>query len=224
MGAYRGLAFIIGSETGYTSFDGSYTFDRLRASSSASLPVSFLLFLRARHRDRLPDAPHRLRPALLCGRQQPRGGLDRRRRRRAAEDPGLHARRRACRRSRRWSGSASTARRAATTPTASILFVVTAVVLGGIDINGGKGSILGVVLALLPARHAPQRHGPRQHRRTDPDRRARRASHRRRAAPGDPARRSPTAARLRRPAGGRRELREGEPRRHEPHAKESSTC
>ena len=31
----------------------------------------------------------------------------------------------------------------------SILFVVTAVVLGGVDINGGKGSILGVVLALL---------------------------------------------------------------------------
>ena len=25
MGAYRGLAFIIGSEIGYTSFDGSYT-------------------------------------------------------------------------------------------------------------------------------------------------------------------------------------------------------
>ena len=31
----------------------------------------------------------------------------------------------------------------------SILFVVTAVVLGGIDINGGRGSILGVVLALF---------------------------------------------------------------------------
>ena len=31
----------------------------------------------------------------------------------------------------------------------SILFVVTAVVLGGIDINGGSGSILGVVLALF---------------------------------------------------------------------------
>ena len=31
----------------------------------------------------------------------------------------------------------------------AILFVVTAVVLGGIDINGGKGSILGVVLALF---------------------------------------------------------------------------
>ena len=59
------------------------------------------------------------------------------------------ARRRACRRSPRWSGSASTARRAATTPTASILFVVTAVVLGGVDINGGRGSILGVVLALF---------------------------------------------------------------------------
>jgi rhamnose transport system permease protein len=31
----------------------------------------------------------------------------------------------------------------------SILFVVTAVVLGGVDINGGRGTISGVVLALL---------------------------------------------------------------------------
>ena len=31
----------------------------------------------------------------------------------------------------------------------SILFVVTAVVLGGIDINGGRGSIFGVVIALF---------------------------------------------------------------------------
>ena len=34
-------------------------------------------------------------------------------------------------------------------PTASILFVVTAVVLGGVDINGGRGTVLGVVLALF---------------------------------------------------------------------------
>ena len=31
----------------------------------------------------------------------------------------------------------------------SILFVVTAVVLGGVDINGGRGTISGVVLALF---------------------------------------------------------------------------
>ncbi len=31
----------------------------------------------------------------------------------------------------------------------AILFVVTAVVLGGVDINGGKGTVLGVVLALF---------------------------------------------------------------------------
>jgi rhamnose transport system permease protein len=30
-----------------------------------------------------------------------------------------------------------------------ILFVVTAVVLGGVDINGGRGTVLGVVLSLL---------------------------------------------------------------------------
>ena len=30
-----------------------------------------------------------------------------------------------------------------------ILFVVTAVVLAGVDINGGRGTVLGIVLALL---------------------------------------------------------------------------
>ena len=44
MGAYRGLAFILGSEMGYTSFDDSYLFvgsDKL----FGALPLSFVLFL-----------------------------------------------------------------------------------------------------------------------------------------------------------------------------------
>ena len=41
MGAYRGLAFIIGSEYGYTAFDGSYTFVGSTKLFGA-LPVSFL--------------------------------------------------------------------------------------------------------------------------------------------------------------------------------------
>ena len=44
MGAFRGLAFIIGSETGYTSFDDSYLFVGSEKLFGA-LPVSFLLFL-----------------------------------------------------------------------------------------------------------------------------------------------------------------------------------
>jgi rhamnose transport system permease protein len=42
----------------------------------------------------------------------------------------------------------------------AILFVVTAVVLGGVDINGGRGAILGVVLALF-LRHDAQWHRSR---------------------------------------------------------------
>ena len=117
MGAYRGLAFIIGSETGYTAFDSAYTFIG-STKLWGTLPVSFLVFLARRDRRRLPDAPHGLRPALLCGRQQQGRRLDRRRRRGAPEDRRPMRSPAASPASRRWSGSGSTARRAATTPTA----------------------------------------------------------------------------------------------------------
>ena len=45
-----------------------------------------------------------------------------------------------------------------------LLFIVAAVVLGGIDLMGGKGHVIGVVLSDPAAGHAAQRHGPRQHR------------------------------------------------------------
>ena len=58
----------------------------------------------------------------------------------------------------------------------AILFVVTAVVLGGLDINGGRGADPRRGACALPARHDAQWHGPRQHRRADADDRARRTA------------------------------------------------
>ena len=147
MGAYRGLAFIIGSETGYTGFDGSYTFIGSKKLWGA-LPVSFLVFLLAAagigflmHRTvfgrRCFAVGNNREAAWIAGIDVARlkiqafalaGGL-----------AGVAA--------LVWIGQYGSAR--GDNADGSILFVVTAVVLGGVDINGGKGSILGVVLALF---------------------------------------------------------------------------
>ena len=147
MGAYRGLAFIIGSETGYTAFDSTYTFIGSKKLWGA-LPVSFLLFLAAAiavgflmHRTvfgrRCYAAGNNKEAAWIAGIDVANlktqafalaGGL-----------AGLA--------SLVWIGQYGSAR--GDNAEGLILLVVTAVVLGGIDINGGRGSILGVVLALF---------------------------------------------------------------------------
>ena len=74
MGAFRGLAFIIGSETGYTSFDDSYLFvgsEKLFGAAAGLLsPVPC-----ARDRRRRDHALHGFRPSLLRRRPQQRGRL-----------------------------------------------------------------------------------------------------------------------------------------------------
>jgi len=147
MGAYRGLAFIIGSEFGYTAFDGSYTWIGT-ARVFHTLPVSFLLFLllalaiglmmhRTAFGHRCYAAGSNATAAWVAGVDVARlkllaytlaGAL--------SGIAGLV-----------WIGQYGSAR--GDNADGVILFVVTAVVLGGVDINGGKGSILGVVLALL---------------------------------------------------------------------------
>ena len=205
MGAYRGLAFIIGSETGYTVFDGAYTFIGSKKLCGA-LPVSFLVFLLVAVGDRLPDAPHGVRPALLCGRQQQGRRLDRRHRRGAAEDrrPTRSPAALAGVAALVWIGQYGSAR--GDNADGSILFVVTAVVLGGIDINGGRGSILGVVLALFLL--GTLRNGMGLANVAGPTQTVvlRRAAHRRRAAPADRAAHRPRRAASRRSGPPRREL------------------
>jgi rhamnose transport system permease protein len=147
MGAYRGLAFIIGTDLGYTSFDATYTWVGT-ARLFGMLPVSFFLFLALAigigllmHRTvfgrRCYAAGSNDVAAWVAGVDVARlkvqaytlaGGL--------AGIAGLV-----------WIGQYGSAR--GDNADGSILFVVTAVVLGGVDINGGRGAILGVVLALF---------------------------------------------------------------------------
>ena len=147
MGAFRGLAFIMGSETGYTSFDDSYLFVGSEKLFGA-LPVSFLLFLV------LALAVGALMRWTVFGRRCYAVG----RNREAAWAAGIDVARikieayalaggLAGLAALVWIGQYGSAR--GDNADGAILFVVTAVVLGGVDINGGRGGILGVVLALF---------------------------------------------------------------------------
>jgi rhamnose transport system permease protein len=147
MGAYRGLAFIIGSETGYTAFDATYTFVGSKKLWGA-LPVSFLVFLL------VALAIGFLMHSTVFGRRCYAVGNNKE----AAWIAGIGVANLKTQAfalagglagvaSLVWIGQYGSAR--GDNAEGSILFVVTAVVLGGIDINGGRGSILGVVLALF---------------------------------------------------------------------------
>lgn len=147
MGAFRGLAFIIGSETGYTSFSESYTWIG-STKLWGILPVSFVVFLLAAlgigflmHRTvfgrHCYSVGNNKEASWIAGIDVPRlkimafaiaGAL-----------AGIA--------SLVWVGQYGSAR--GDNADGSILLVVTAVVLGGIDINGGRGRIVGVVLALF---------------------------------------------------------------------------
>jgi len=147
MGAYRGLAFIIGSETGYTDFDASYAY--VGATRLGGLvPVSFLVFLA------LALAVGFLMERTVFGRRCYSVGNNKE----AAWIAGVDVARLkieafalggalAGLAALVWVGQYGSAR--GDNADGSILFVVTAVVLGGIDINGGRGRIAGVVLALF---------------------------------------------------------------------------
>ena len=147
MGAYRGLAFIIGTEMGYTSFDNTYTFAGT-AKLFGTIPVSFALFILL---------------AILVGLLMHRSVFGRRcfavgNNQTAAWITGVDvahlkiqayalAGGLAALAALVWIGQYGSAR--GDNADGSILLVVTAVVLGGVDINGGRGTILGVVLALF---------------------------------------------------------------------------
>ena len=148
MGAYRGLAFIIGSERGYTDFDDSYLWAGSERVFNHILPISFILFLIA------ALAVAFLMHFTVFGRRCFAVG----RNNEAAWFSGIKVRSvkiqaytlagaLAGLASLVWVGQYGSAR--GDNADGAILFVVTAVVLGGVDINGGKGTVLGVVLALF---------------------------------------------------------------------------
>jgi rhamnose transport system permease protein len=146
MGAYRGLAFIVGSETGYTSFGDPYLY--VGSEQWFGAPVSFLLF--AVVAAAVGFLMHRTtfgRRCFAVGNNKTAAwiaGVDVVGLKIAADAlagalagaAGLV-----------WIGQYGSAR--GDNADGMILFVVTAVVLGGVDINGGRGTVLGVLLALL---------------------------------------------------------------------------
>jgi rhamnose transport system permease protein len=147
MGAYRGLAFILGSEMGYTSFDDSYLFVGSEKLFGA-LPLSFVLFLA------IALIVGALMWRTVFGRRCYAVGLNKEAAWAAGIDvAGLKIKAYALAGGLAglaalvWIGQYGSAR--GDNADGAILFVVTAVVLGGVDINGGRGGILGVVLALF---------------------------------------------------------------------------
>jgi rhamnose transport system permease protein len=147
MGAYRGLAFIIGSEFGYTDFTDPYLYAGSELVGGL-VPVSLLLFTAI---------------VLLAGFLVHKTVFGRRcfavgNNKDAAWIAGIDV----CRlkvmtyvlagalagvAALVWIGQYGSAR--GDNADGLILFVVTAVVLAGVDINGGRGTVLGIVLALL---------------------------------------------------------------------------
>lgn len=148
MGAYRGLAFIIGSEVGYTDFNDSYRWLGSARLFGNIVPVSLLVFAA------MAVAVWLLMHRTVFGRYCFSIGLNRD----ASWFAGVNVVKiKICAYALAsalaglaavvWVGQYGSAR--GDNADGSILFVVTAVVLGGMDINGGRGTISGVVLALL---------------------------------------------------------------------------
>ena len=148
MGAFRGLAFIVGSEVGYTDFKDAYSWLGSEYLFGGVVPASLILFAVAAiavwflmHRTVYgrrcfsiglnPDAAWFAGVGVI-GVKIAAYAL-------AGAFAGLAA--------IVWIGQYGSAR--GDNADGSILFVVTAVVLGGMDINGGRGTISGVVLALI---------------------------------------------------------------------------
>ena len=148
MGAYRGLAFIIGTEKGYTDFDDSYLWVGSERVLGDIMPVSFILFVI------VSLAVGFIMHYTVFGRRCFAVGHNKD----AAWFSGIKvqtlkiqayalAGALAALAALVWVGQYGSAR--GDNADGAILFVVTAVVLGGVDINGGKGTVLGVVLALF---------------------------------------------------------------------------
>ena len=147
MGAFRGMAFIVGSEMGYTGFGDPYLYVGSEQWFGV-VPVSLILFAvvaagvgflmhKTTFGRRCYAVGNNKTAAWISGVNVDRlkivayalaGAL--------AGVAGLV-----------WVGQYGSAR--GDNADGMILFVVTAVVLGGVDINGGRGTVLGVLLALL---------------------------------------------------------------------------
>lgn len=146
LGAYRGLAYIIGGEAGFSSFPDSYTYAGF--SFVGLFPVSLFLFIAAALvtgflMSATPFGRYSYAIGNNAGASRFAGVPVVRTRvlayAFAAMTAGVGA--------LVWVGQYGSAR--ADNADGSILFILTAVVLGGVSIKGGSGSVTGVVLSVL---------------------------------------------------------------------------
>lgn len=148
MGAYRGIAFIIGSEVGYTGFNATYLWLGGTTVGDSVVPTMLILFII------VVAAVSLLAHYSTFGRRcfavgsnavavRYSGGVPERVKMSAYLITGLSAALAA------WVfiGQFGSAR--GDNGNGVILAVITSVVLGGVDINGGKGRVGGVLLSIL---------------------------------------------------------------------------
>jgi rhamnose transport system permease protein len=146
MGAYRGLAYLIGGDSGYSGFDTSYS--SIGSQYVGIAPASLVLFLV------LAVVVAFVLQRTVFGRQTYAVGSNAQASR-VGGVPVIGVKiaayalggAMAAVAALIWVGQYGSAR--ADNADGSILFVVTAVVLGGAEIAGGKGTVLGTVLSLL---------------------------------------------------------------------------
>ncbi len=148
MGAYRGFAFIIGSEVGYTGFDATYLWMGTATIGNTQIPVPLIvfcimavIFLLLMHFTtfgrRCYAVGNNMHAVQYSGISVTKvkiatyiiGGLT------AALAAWIFI------------GQYGSAR--GDNANGVILGIITSVVLGGVDINGGSGSLIGVVLSIL---------------------------------------------------------------------------
>jgi rhamnose transport system permease protein len=148
MGAYRGLAFIIGSEVGYTGFDGTYRW--LGSATVGALAIPVMLFLFTAMLVTFAVVVHFTtfgRRCVAIGSNASAvaySGIDVVRNKVAAY---VVAALTAALGAWIFVGQFGSAR--GDNANGVILAIITSVVLGGVDINGGRGTVLGVFLATL---------------------------------------------------------------------------
>jgi rhamnose transport system permease protein len=147
-GAYRGLAFIIGSETGYTGFNGTYKWLGSATVGASAVPVMLFVFIGAvmvfgvimhystfgRRCFAIGNNPMAVTYSGISVVRTKMGTYMI-----AALGAALGA----------WVfiGQYGSAR--GDNADGVILGVITSVVLGGVDINGGRGTVLGVLLSII---------------------------------------------------------------------------
>ncbi len=148
MGAYRGLAFIIGSEVGYTGFDDAYTYLGATFLGSGDIPLMLpvfilmvFLFIVLFH---FTTFGRRLYAIGNNASAVSYSGISVTRIKIAAY---MVAALTAALGAWIFIGQYGSAR--GDNANGVILAVITSVVLGGVDINGGKGTVFGVLASIL---------------------------------------------------------------------------